>query len=144
MAALPVRRILPSIVPPLLESGDQRLDPAEILVVAAPFIRQQRMDGMMEVIAPLRVKPITAVSPVEEQSRVVQIAFCNELDRPAQLLREFVRRFLEFCQEMLCAEIEDAVDSIQPQGVKVVDFEPIQRVLAKESSHVVAAGTVEI
>ena len=73
MAALPVRRILPSIVPSVLEGRDQWLDSAEILVVAAPFIRQQRMDGMMEVIAPLRVKPITAVSPVEEQSRVVQI-----------------------------------------------------------------------
>src|SRR5689334_13407686 len=106
MAALPVGRILPSIVPSVLEGRDQWLDSAEILVVAAPFIRQQRMDGMMEVIAPLRVKPITAVGPVEEQTRVVKIAFCNELNRPAQLLREFVRRFLEFCQEMLCAEIE--------------------------------------
>ena len=82
MAALPVGRILPSIVPSVLEGRDQWLDSAEILVVAAPFIRQQRMDGMMEVIAPLRVKPITAVGPVEEQTRVVKIAFCNELNRP--------------------------------------------------------------
>ena len=98
----------------------------------------------MEVIAPLRVQSIAAMSPVEEQTRVVQIAFCNELDWPAQLLREFVRRSLEFCQEMLCAEIKDAVDGIQPQGIKVVVFEPIQRVFAEESSHVVAAGSVEI
>ena len=84
------------------------------------------------------------MSPIAEQARVVQIALCYELDWPAQFLRKFVRRFLEFCQKMLCAEIEDAVDSIQPQGIKVVVFEPIQRVFAEESSHVVAAGPVEI
>src|SRR5947209_7477536 len=105
--------ILPPIVPPILESRDQRLDSAEILVIAARFIRQQRMYRMMEVVAPLRVESVAAMSPIAEQARVVKIAFRNELDWPAQFLREFVRRSLEFCQKMLCAEIEDAMDSIQ-------------------------------
>src|SRR6478735_4647683 len=100
MAALPVRRILPAIVPPVLESRDQRLDSAEILVVAPPFVRQQRMHRMMEVIAPLRVQSVTAVSPIAEQSRVVKIAFRNEMKWPPQFLRQFVRRSLEFCQKM--------------------------------------------
>src|SRR6478672_9318810 len=119
MAALPVWRVLPAVVPSVLQRRDQRLDFTEILVIAARLFRHQRMHGMMEVIAPLRVESVAAMSSIEEQARVVEIAFCNELDRPTQLLREFVCRFLEFCQEMLCAEIEDAVDSIQPQGMKV-------------------------
>src|SRR5579864_1282169 len=139
-----MRRILPAIVPSILQSRDHRLDSAKILVIAALLLRQQRVHGMMEVIAPLRVESVAAMSSIEEQPRVVQIAFCNELDGPPQLLRELVGRFLEFCQEMLGAEIEDAVDSIQAQGIKVVVFEPIQRIFAEESSHVVAAGTVEI
>src|SRR5205814_4674760 len=98
MAALPMQGVLPAIVPPILKSGDQRLDSTEVLVIAAPFIRQQCMHRMMKVVAPLRVESVAAMSPIAEQARVVQIAFCYELDWPAQFLREFVRRFLEFCQ----------------------------------------------
>src|SRR5579871_1830264 len=45
---------------------------------------------------------------------------------------------------MMGPEIEDAVDRIEAQGVDVIFLEPIHGVLAKKSSHFVAALTIEI
>ena len=45
---------------------------------------------------------------------------------------------------MACAEVEDAVDSVQPQSVEVIVLQPVQCVLDKEPSHFVAVLTIEI
>src|SRR5882762_5561967 len=54
VASPPVPRILTSVIPALLQGLRQMLNAAEILVVSRIFAGEQRMHGVMKIIAPLR------------------------------------------------------------------------------------------
>src|SRR5581483_2900135 len=144
MTAPAVGRILPPIVPAIFQARNQGLNAPEVLVVAPVLLGEEGVDRVMKVIGPLGIEPVTSVAGIAQESGVIQITLGDKMNWATQSLRQLSRRRLQFGQEVMCAEIKDSVDRIQPQAIEMIVFEPVQRVLAKKSSHVVAARTVEI
>jgi hypothetical protein len=62
----------------------QLFEIAEIRVVAVPLAGQHRVQGMVEVVAPLGIEPVTADGWRPNQARIVEIAFGDEMEGPAQ------------------------------------------------------------
>src|ERR1700726_2863934 len=102
------------------------------------------MDGVMKVIAPLSIEVVTTVFRVMQETRIVRITLGDQMNSPAQSLRQFCDRRLEFCQEVACAEIEDSVNRVQAQGVEVVVLQPVQSVFDEESPYLVAFFSVKV
>src|SRR5215472_5286272 len=95
-----------------------------VAVIAAGFIRQKHMEGMMDIIVPLRVEAMAqmacgVVLIFQSQMNVTAIRF------PAQFLRQPVQPPF----------ILDDVDGIEPQSVEAKSEQPITRILAEEIAH---------
>ena len=58
MAALPIGRVLAGINEAFAESLGKVFEPSKILVVSRRLARQQGVQGVVEVIVPLRVQPV--------------------------------------------------------------------------------------
>src|ERR1051326_3237324 len=102
------------------------------------------MNCMMKIIAPLSIKRIATMRAIVQQPRIVQIALCNQMQRPAHARGDCSNDRLEFCQKMARAEVEDAVDCVQAEGVELVVFQPVHCVLDKEPPPLVAVLAIEI
>src|SRR5260370_36626862 len=63
---------------------------------------------------------------------------------PTKALREPFHGRFEFRQERIGAEMENAMNRAQPQGVEMKCLQPIERVLNKKSAYFVAARIVKI
>src|ERR1700738_2713985 len=63
---------------------------------------------------------------------------------PTQALRYLPRSRFGFRQERIGAEIENAMNRVQPQRVEMKCLQPVERVLNKKSAHFVAARFVKI
>ncbi|MEI9974651.1 MAG: hypothetical protein WDO73_22950 [Ignavibacteriota bacterium] len=70
-----------------------------------------------------------------DYTRIVEIALRNQEGGAAELFRLRMKRVGQFAQNMPRAEVEDAVDGIQAQGVDMVFGEPVESVLHEEAPH---------
>src|SRR5579864_640369 len=137
-------RILTAVMPSVLQGRDQGGNIAEVFVVSAVLFREESVDGVMEVIAPLTIKTIPSVAGIAQQARIVEIAFRNYMKLAPYVFGEFCDGALQLRQKMDGAEVKDSVNGIEAQGVEVVLFEPVQCVFAKKAPHFVAAFPIVI
>ena len=107
---------------------------AEVLVVAVAFAGKNGVQRVMKIVAPLRVQPVTAGGGRAHDTRVVEIALGDEMERPALALSAVSGGFGQFRQDVAGAEIVDGVNRIQPQRVAMAGFEPVTGV----TDHVLA------
>src|SRR5258708_2565029 len=136
--------MLAAVVPTVSESGDHGKNSGEVGVIAAVFTGEERMQRVMEVVAPLGVEAVSAVRRVGDDAGVVQVALGDQVEWTIQSLGQVIDRGFQLRQEMAGAEIEDAVDGVQTEGVKVKVLQPIVCVFDKESPDLVAAWAVKI
>src|SRR5260370_15610292 len=144
MASPPVARILAGVIPALLQCARQGPHIAEILVVSRGFPGQQRMHGVMKVVAPLRCHLKSALAPRTEYASVVQIAFGNHRNVSPNPCGESVYfpRQLRKKRERAC--VKNSVNGVESQRVNVKIVEPVERVLDEEMAHLITVRTVKV
>src|SRR5947199_9026307 len=101
------------------------LEIAEVDVVASSLSRQQRVQRMMEVIVPLRIKSVPAQLRRTNDTGVVQRAFSNHIRSPIQLGSSLVDGIAELFQKVQCGMIQDCVHGIEAQSVDVIVRNPL-------------------
>src|SRR4051794_3877164 len=111
----------------------------EICVIALSLACKIRMHDMVKFVAPLSVQAIPAALPRLYQTRVIQVAFGYDLERPAGALGQFLRLGLDGSQDRTCAEVEDRMDRIQTQSVEVKLFQPHASIVQHVIPHWVGA-----
>src|ERR1700722_3996063 len=144
MAALAVVGMLSAVIPAVSQRCRQRRNASEIRVIPEVFPRQQGVNRMMEINAPMGVDSVNTPLSISKEARIVHFPLRDQVERATKSSGQVSDRRLEFCQEMTGAKVKDSVDSIQAKGVEVVVFEPIQGVLDEESPDFVAAFAVKI
>src|SRR5882762_1370241 len=144
VASPPMARILTSVIPALLQRLRQMLNAAEILVVSRIFTGQQRMHGMMEIVAPLRWHAQSAFATRTQHARIVQIALRDQRNDSPGLAGESVNFLRQFCEKRKRARIKDSVKGVEPQHIDMKSFQPVKRVFDEKAAYVVAVGSVKV
>ncbi len=119
-------------------------DGAEIGEVTVLRAGGDRDDGVVEVVAPLGVEIETVLVHGLDHPAVVQIALGDDERVPPELARPFVERSDGFLQEVPRAHVEDRVNGVETQDVDVEIGQPMERVVAEVTSHLVRAGAIEV
>src|SRR6185295_19507773 len=99
MAALAKGGVVASVDVALRQGVSEMGQCPKILIVRKPLFREQRMQGMVEAIVPLRIQPISPKGWSTEQARVVQVTLGNQIDLPLQTLGLRVHDVCQFRQE---------------------------------------------
>src|ERR1700722_8443473 len=99
---------------------------------------------MMKIVAPLSIESVSSQFGRIDQPHVVQIAFCNDMDRTAKFAGLLVSRVLNFAEDMSRARVEDGMDGVDTQAVEVEVADPIPHIVEHERAHGVAAPRVEV
>src|SRR6187455_3093938 len=99
---------------------------------------------MSELVVPLRVDSIAVVFAWSYDARVSEVAFGDEHRPPTQLVLERVDLCGELFEEVDRGCVDERMDRIEPQAVKVVVAEPSDRVVNEKPADLVAPGTVEV
>ena len=84
VAPVPERRIRARVVVAVLQRLRQRLQRTEVAVVALAFARHRGVDGVVDVVVPLRGHAKAAAVPRGDQARVVAVALGDQRQRPAE------------------------------------------------------------
>lgn len=125
--------------------GDRReRGPREVRVVALRFTGHRGVQGMVEVVVPLRVQPQAALRAGGDHTRVVQVGLGDQEQRPARLGGQRVDGGRQFLQEVARARVLQRVHRVQPQPVDPVLAQPRQRAAQQERAHLVRAGRVQV
>src|SRR5215831_4340298 len=114
LTALAVFRIFSGEDISLLKGFRKLLDLAEITVVPGLFAGLEHMQGVMEIIIPLRMQPKTAPSLREQKAAVVQVTLGNQIDTAAMVLREFTNSRRQQREKWLSTAIDDTVYCVEP------------------------------
>ena len=75
---------------------------------------------MVEIVVPLGIQAVAAGFRGIDHPHVVQIAFGDNVDPPPECLALPVDSLGQFLKNMPGAEVVDAVDGVEPQGVNMV------------------------
>ena len=135
-----VRRILARVHEPLAVRLRDVLERPEVLVVALTFAGEIRVQGVVEVVRPLRVQTQPAVVAGRGDTPVVLIGLGDQQELPVVRIRG-LRQLL---QERPGGLVHDPVDGVEPQRIDMELARPAQRVLHEAPSHVVRARPVEV
>jgi hypothetical protein len=120
----------------------QRLQRAEVAVVALPLAGDRGVHGMVKVVAPLRGQAVTARLPGGDQAGVVGVGFGDQDQLAVQPGGEGVHLGREFLEKVQGAVVFQRVHRVQPQPVQVVVAQPHQRVADEERAHLVGSRLV--
>src|SRR5579885_336264 len=71
----------------------------KILVIAVHLVGENRVNGMMEIVVPLRRKPVSAFVCWVHGADIVSITLCNQVNLPAQCRRRRVDHAVKFAYE---------------------------------------------
>src|SRR5947209_14045893 len=115
-----------------------------VLIVSKPLFREQRMQGMVEAIVPLRIQSISPKGWSPEQARVVQITLGNQIDLPLQTLGLRVHDLCQFRQEGVGRTVHDSVYGVEPQGVDMARGDPVEGALNEKLPDLIAVRPVEV
>src|SRR5277367_6750104 len=126
------------------ESFGQLRDRAEVIQVTVIFARQYRMQCVMKVVVPLRVKAVATCFTRRDDSRQVEIAFRDHQEIPPDRSFEIANLNANLLQEMNRRSIENRVDRIEPQTVDAIVAQPHQRIVAEKLPDLVAVPVVEV
>ena len=117
---------------------------SEVLVVALPFSREQRMKRMVQIIAPLRLECAASLAFFVQYAGVIQVALCNDVNLAISAPGHALDAFMEFRQKMMSARVKHSVNRIQPQRIDVITTQPENGVLNKKAAHVIAFSAIKI
>ena len=111
VSAVAERTVIPGKKKWLLEDAGNLSRLAIILIIAAPLAGQECMNAVMEVIAPLAAQLVPAALTRIEQSRIIQIAFGDNMNVPASL-GHILGYLLQVTENVACSEVENGVDGV--------------------------------
>src|SRR5215510_15384256 len=117
MAALTEGGIVAGVDVALLQGISEMGQGPKVLIVPKSLFREQRMQGMVEAVVPLRIQSISPEGWSAEQARVVQVTLGNQIDLPLQTLGLRVYDVCQFHQEGVGRTVHDSVHGVEPQGV---------------------------
>ena len=98
----------------------------------------------MEIVVPLRVQGIAAGGAGIDDANIFKTALGDDPGLPLQtpgLILEFFRQLIE---DMMSAEVVDAVDRVQAKGIDVQLGQPVERVVDEVAAHRFAVGVVMV
>src|SRR5712675_1378299 len=144
VASPPVPRILTSVIPALLQRPGQVLDSAEILVVSRIFAGEQRVHGVMKIIAPLRWHAQSAFATRTQYPCIVQIALRNQRNDSSGSVGESINFLRQFGEKRKRAGIKDSVNGVEPQHIDMKSFQPVESIFDEKAAYVVAFGSVKV
>src|SRR5882757_1774530 len=98
----------------------------------------------MKIIAPLRVHSEAARIGRAHGSRVVQIAFGNQLEFASKARRKCCNIIGKLRQKRDGAGVENSMNGVQTECIDVKVLEPIKGVLYEELAHFIAFRAVKI
>src|SRR5712692_6372440 len=116
----------------------------KVLIVPKPLFREQRVQGMVEAVVPLRIQSISPEGRSTEQARVVQITLGNQIDLPLQPLGLRVYDVCQFRQEGIGRTVHDSVHGVEPQGVDMARGDPVEGILNEKLPYLIAVWPVEV
>src|ERR1700756_2257910 len=144
MTPLAKFRIVSSIDIALAKCFRQLSDGAEILVITALLARHQNVRRMMEIVVPLGMQTVAVRLARQHKSRVIQVAFGDEVHLASGLLGEGLHLTPEQFEKWLGVAVYDSVDGIQAESINMELLEPIEGILHKKSDYFVAVRSVEV
>src|SRR5262245_44587274 len=112
MVSAPEAGSLPRIDKAFPQCRGQLVKPSEVLVITCPLSREQRMQGMVDVVVPLSIQAIASFGKWGYDSHIVQVALSNHMNEPAQPMGLGVHGFGQFTHNVTGARVEDAMDGI--------------------------------
>ncbi len=135
--------VLARIDEPLAKGLDEIPEAPEILVISRLVFRQERMEGMVEVVIPLGVQAVSPKFPRADNARIIEVALGDDVDLPIEPLRLLVYGRGQL-QKRMGGEIQDAVDCIDPQGIDMKLRHPVQGILDEKTPNRIAVGSIEV
>ena len=117
---------------------------AEIFVISVLLAGKDRMERMVDVIAPLSIETIAAHLRRANDPRIVQVALGDKNKMPPEMCFQINNFGRQLFQKRNGRSVDDCVHGIQAQSVDVIVAEPHDCVVAKKAAHFVAVGPVEI
>src|SRR5579862_5210654 len=109
-----IHRVLSLVKPTLAQNASQVTHVAEVGVVTLRLPGQQRVERVVEVVAPLGSKSVTALFQVAQDSCIVQITLCHQQEFTSQSRAGCLRLLLQFRQKVHSAKIKNAVYGVEP------------------------------
>jgi hypothetical protein len=119
------------------------LERPEVLVVAVALAREHGVEGVVEVVAPLRVGAVAARLAPPDEARVVQVALEDHPERAAERRGERPDARRDLFEEVDGRRVDDRVHGVQAEAVQMVVAEPHAGVGEEELPHLVAPRAVE-
>src|SRR5688500_1472826 len=98
----------------------------------------------MKVVAPLRIKAVSADRARKNETRIVQIALRDQVTSPVQTLALPVNRLGEIFKECDSRRIENGMDGIEAESVNMKVRLPIQRIFNEVAADMITVRTIEI
>src|SRR5690242_9990979 len=144
MSSAPILGILAGVDEGFLERARNMRDAAVVGVVATLLAGEQRVDGVMKVVAPLPIEAVSVLIDGTHELGIVEITLADDDDSATVSLARCVDSLRDFLKEVLRAEIEDPVDRIEAETVAVILLYPVPCVVDDEAPHVVAVGIVVV
>src|SRR5712672_4174908 len=126
VASPPVPRILPSVIPALLQGLRQMLNAAEVLVVSRIFAGEQSVHRVMKIIAPLRWHAQSAFATRTQYPCIVQIALRDQRNDSPRSAGESINFLRQFGEKRKCAGIKDSVNGVEPQHIDMKSFQQVK------------------
>jgi len=144
VAAAPVGGVAAGVDVAPLQRPAERLEAAEVLVVAGGLTGQGAVEGVVKVVAPGRIHAVAAGVGGADQLRVVEVALGDEELPPPEAGLEGGDPPGQILEDVDGRRVEDGVHGVEPQAVDVVVLEPLRGVLDDELAHGAAVVTVEV
>src|SRR5207248_6420611 len=119
------RRVLADVEVAGGEHAREVADAAEAAVVAVLLAGEQRVQRVVEVVAPLRVEAEAEVSRGGDDARVVEIALRDRPDAAPELAGALAYGAGEVLQEWLGGVIDDGVHGVDAQRIDVELVDPL-------------------
>ena len=117
---------------------------AEVGVVALGLPGERRVQGVVDVVAPLRVQPVAAGLARRDQPRVVEVRLGDEGQRAAQVRRQRRHVLRHLLEQVGRPGVAQGVDGVEAQGVDAVVAQPHRDVVEDVAAHGVRPRPVEV
>ena len=104
-----------------------------VAVIAGGLAGDQHVQGMMQIVVPLRAEALDPAAAPRQAARLVAVVFEDEMNRaigdaPAHRLADLV-------DDVGRAVVEDGMNRIEAQPVEMKFVEPVERVVDEEIAH---------
>src|SRR5436305_10956790 len=106
-----------------------------VLIIAVLFAGKQNMPGVVIIIIPLRpvFSPRRIHSRIEQACTVI-IILRHEMNHAAALGGKAAYCVAELMQDGRLSRLDDRMDCVEPQTVKAIVLDPMQRILDREGA----------